>query len=237
MTPPTTPPRLLAVPLAGPAKNTTVRLGDGDTIGRGADCALRLPHASVSRLHARIEWREGVWFVVDAASRNGLHTRGEAVAELRLERRHAVRFGDYPVRIEVESAPSAPAPAPIDEDLDFAVELEGLGGGLVDGEESDGEESNGGDDGFELEDPAEIELDATRVRPRSKERDAVEAPASSLDPRAALLAEARRSKQGLLRGEFTQQPGWVQGLVFFGALALMLGLAYMAFELVRQSRG
>lgn len=41
------------------------------TIGRSAGCNLTVPEARVSRQHARLQWREGRWFVNDLDSANG----------------------------------------------------------------------------------------------------------------------------------------------------------------------
>lgn len=48
-------------------------------IGRSRRCHLALDDASVSRLHARIVWEQGVPYLSDAGSRNGITLGGESV--------------------------------------------------------------------------------------------------------------------------------------------------------------
>ncbi|MDR0219985.1 MAG: FHA domain-containing protein [Lachnospiraceae bacterium] len=51
----------------------------GITIGRGEDCDIRLPHVSVSRLHARIACGGGRYFITDEGSKNGVFVNGQRV--------------------------------------------------------------------------------------------------------------------------------------------------------------
>lgn len=48
-------------------------------IGRSAPCHLIVADPSVSRVHARIFWQEGVPYLTDSGSRNGTTLRGEPV--------------------------------------------------------------------------------------------------------------------------------------------------------------
>ena len=64
------------------------------SLGRGEDCSLRIPHASVSRLHARMSFDGEAWTIVDAGSKNGLHVDGRQVAQARLPDRAWFRLGD-----------------------------------------------------------------------------------------------------------------------------------------------
>lgn len=52
------------------------------TIGRGEECDIALPDRQVSRQHARIEWRESAYFLIDLGSKNGTHLNGQEVSEL-----------------------------------------------------------------------------------------------------------------------------------------------------------
>ncbi len=53
------------------------------TIGRGPDCDIILPDRVVSRRHACIERREGLYFIVDDQSKNGTFVNGEPVLQPR----------------------------------------------------------------------------------------------------------------------------------------------------------
>ena len=52
------------------------------TIGRGDECDIALPDRQVSRLHARIEWREAAYYLLDLGSKNGTHLNGQEVRDL-----------------------------------------------------------------------------------------------------------------------------------------------------------
>ena len=51
------------------------------TIGRGEECDIALPDRQVSRLHARIEWRQDAYHLVDLGSKNGTHLNGMEVRD------------------------------------------------------------------------------------------------------------------------------------------------------------
>lgn len=63
------------------------------TLGRGAECSLRIDHPSVSRLHARLH-HDGDWILEDAGSKNGVHRDGLRVASTRLGDHGWFRLGD-----------------------------------------------------------------------------------------------------------------------------------------------
>ncbi|MFO1540608.1 MAG: FHA domain-containing protein [Chloroflexota bacterium] len=57
-------------------------IGVGDAVllvGRGRDCAVRLPDAGVSRRHGRLAWQQGVLVYTDLGSRNGSLLNGRPV--------------------------------------------------------------------------------------------------------------------------------------------------------------
>ena len=60
----------------------------GGGIGRGAINEIRILDTEVSRQHAMLEHREGVWFVVDSSSANGTFVNGKPV------RTHQLADGD-----------------------------------------------------------------------------------------------------------------------------------------------
>jgi pSer/pThr/pTyr-binding forkhead associated (FHA) protein len=52
---------------------------DEITIGRSADCDVRLPKRQVSRYHARIERHDGGYLLRDLGSKNGTYVNGQEV--------------------------------------------------------------------------------------------------------------------------------------------------------------
>jgi pSer/pThr/pTyr-binding forkhead associated (FHA) protein len=65
------------------------------TIGRGADCQLRLPDERVSTRHCRVSWREDAWWIEDLESTNRTFVNDEQLPA-RPERLHhgdTVRLG------------------------------------------------------------------------------------------------------------------------------------------------
>jgi len=61
-------------PLAGGKPR---QLLDQHLVGRGPECALRLPANYVSTQHALIRWEGRSWEILDRGSRNGTHVNGE----------------------------------------------------------------------------------------------------------------------------------------------------------------
>ncbi|GAC1698733.1 MAG: hypothetical protein NVS9B3_16090 [Gemmatimonadaceae bacterium] len=79
-------------------------------IGRGAHNDIVLPDESVSDAHAKIQRRDGGWFVVDMGSTNGTYVGGRRVAgELLLHGRAELRFGG----IKVAFRPQVDATRPL----------------------------------------------------------------------------------------------------------------------------
>jgi|FLOH01.1.fsa_nt_gi hypothetical protein len=86
-------------------------LADGMTVGRMADCAVRVEDGSISRHHASFEEVGGVLFLVDNGSSNGCFRNGERVS------RCVLRVGDLltlgAVAFDVlgaDASPSVPLP-------------------------------------------------------------------------------------------------------------------------------
>ncbi|HET8724113.1 MAG TPA: sigma 54-interacting transcriptional regulator [Anaeromyxobacteraceae bacterium] len=71
-----------------------VALGDSTTIGRSADCDVRLPDPGLSRVQAVIERRPDGWFLVDRSGR-GTRVGNEDVPEVRLADGTHLAFGSW----------------------------------------------------------------------------------------------------------------------------------------------
>lgn len=230
---------LRIVPLAGPLKGQRLEVPAEARLGRDPACDIRLVHRSVSRRHARIELDGQRWWLVDEGSRNGLFLDKQRSERIELRDGLLIRLGDYPIRIEMAAPPtaqSAPGPGPhadaevIDESIEF-----------LDGMAEDGirlDESDFGDHGLALEDPADIELGRTDLRPVESKGEgagpgaAVPALSDREIQRAAMLRGIERDRSGLLRGDLSQYPGWVQAAVWIGVIGIGGALAVGAALLV-----
>lgn len=62
-------------------------------IGKSGECEIRLSEPTVSRLHAVISCEEGVFFVTDQHSTNGLWVNGQKVQRLAINDGDELRFG------------------------------------------------------------------------------------------------------------------------------------------------
>jgi len=68
------------------------------TVGRSAECDLTLSESrSVSRIHADISLRDGVWHLRDRRSRNGTWVGAQRVTHTRLDPKVPVRLGELDV--------------------------------------------------------------------------------------------------------------------------------------------
>src|SRR5690349_18290495 len=85
--------------LSGPEIGRTIEVQDGATIGRAVEAGVQLRDASVSRHHAKLELREGLWRIVDAGSRNGITFRGERVTDAALADGDEFQVGEVLLRI------------------------------------------------------------------------------------------------------------------------------------------
>jgi hypothetical protein len=78
-----------------------VRLTDGaTTIGRAAECEVRLADTSVSRRHAEVRGAGDGWVVVDLGSTNGTKVNGGIVQERRLKDGDTISVGDTHLKFE-----------------------------------------------------------------------------------------------------------------------------------------
>jgi hypothetical protein len=101
----TTPPAFTLSNLSGPG--AVNRLEVPATIGRAAECDVRIDRPSVSRKHARIAWLRNRFVIADLNSSNGTLVNGAAVSQTALEAGDVVTVGDFPQRFapEISSVP------------------------------------------------------------------------------------------------------------------------------------
>jgi len=70
-------------------------------LGRDPACDVVLADGSVSRKHARLEQRDGQWFVVDQGSANGTFIDSVRATDTAMRNGQEIRFGAVSFRIEV----------------------------------------------------------------------------------------------------------------------------------------
>ncbi len=90
------------------------------TVGRLPESDIAFdPRADIdaSGRHAEIRREQGIWYVVDAGSRNGTWLRGERVARAPLRVGDEVEFGRGGPRLHVEVAGAGPAPNALPADV------------------------------------------------------------------------------------------------------------------------
>jgi class 3 adenylate cyclase len=73
----------LIVRVSGEEGERSVEIGSEADVGRGGDCTVVVTHSSVSRRHAEIRKRDGVYTVVDLESLNGTFLNGQRVLSAR----------------------------------------------------------------------------------------------------------------------------------------------------------
>lgn len=67
-----------------PARSFLLHSGSQYVLGRDSSCEFHLDDPRVSRRHAAFSFRDGHWYCVDIASKNGLRVDGHAVHDCRL---------------------------------------------------------------------------------------------------------------------------------------------------------
>lgn len=68
--------------------------GEDFSIGRSRDNDLQLADKKISRLHTRIRYSQGSWFIQDQNSRLGTDVNGKMVAATRLQSGDRIKIGD-----------------------------------------------------------------------------------------------------------------------------------------------
>lgn len=114
-----------------PTQPTSAQFGpEGGTIGRASSNTLVLddPDRTVSRVHARVIWRDGRHFIVDQGS-NPLQCDGRAPGrgvEVELRGGERLTIGSFELLVQALAAPATVAAAPGEGDDPFAHLLDGL---------------------------------------------------------------------------------------------------------------
>jgi len=81
--------------LGGPDAGRKYEIDGGRLIvGRGDECDIRINEGSISRHHAALECVDGVWFVEDLGSANGVFIAGAQVARTEIAGRTTIQFGN-----------------------------------------------------------------------------------------------------------------------------------------------
>jgi FHA domain len=70
------------------------------SIGRHHSCDIRLTNPRVSRRHARLVFRDGVWIVHDLGSTNGTVVNGVTIGRCRIHPGDELAFGGERVRVD-----------------------------------------------------------------------------------------------------------------------------------------
>ena len=87
--------RLTAIDRVDQIPTEYALLKDEISLGRGEENDIVIPHPSVSRAHARLARRDGIWEVTDLNSTNGSYVNQHQVqGSVRATNGSEVRFGD-----------------------------------------------------------------------------------------------------------------------------------------------
>ncbi len=86
---------------------------DQTVVGRDPSCEIVVADGSVSRRHARLEQRGGIWWVVDQGSANGTYLNSLRIAEQALKNGQELRFGALAFRVDLKEDPEATVATPI----------------------------------------------------------------------------------------------------------------------------
>ncbi|MCU0722235.1 MAG: FHA domain-containing protein, partial [Planctomycetes bacterium] len=106
--PPPDPPTLRSQIVCFPLNPLDLSPGESYHIGRAPDNDVILPVGMVSRKHARIEWRDTGFFILDLESHNGTFVNGNRIQDHHLANGDQVKIGPY--LLEFYSAPAGASP-------------------------------------------------------------------------------------------------------------------------------
>ncbi len=101
---------LRLVPVSGQAIDA---VKDQTVVGRDPSCEIVVADGSVSRRHARLELRSGIWWVVDQGSANGTYLNSLRIAEQALKNGQELRFGALAFRVDLKEDPEATVATPV----------------------------------------------------------------------------------------------------------------------------
>lgn len=236
--------------LSGPDLGKSVEVRAGATLGRSPECTVHVRDASVSRVHARIEFDADRFRVVDAGSRNGITRGGKRESSIELADGDEFALGEVLLRFR-RAAPTQAAPSlatasstDVQQALDGRVAAASRADRGASGDvELEGEWS---------EAPASPLAQTTARRAPAAPR-AVPAPQTAafsppaVDParrattplRSGVLVQRARApeRSGLFAADLAQLPWWLRGLLFAGAFALAAVLFVLAFQGTRLLKG
>lgn len=126
------------VAVDGPLRGKVFEITELASIGRGDSCAVRLEGRHVSRIHARLERRDGAMVLKDNGSRNGVFVNGGLVKEQALRADDVVEIGEHALVFEPtgdpEKLPRARAVESLEDPFaagDVDPRLVGLGAALA----------------------------------------------------------------------------------------------------------
>jgi len=92
----------------GPAKGKAYPVSDGTTIGRSPDNQVYIPDERLSREHARIEFRDGSYWLKDLGSKNGVTVNATRVSDQQqLHDGDAVQLGSSTLVLQIERSSEA----------------------------------------------------------------------------------------------------------------------------------
>jgi len=95
-------------------KSLRIPLADTEqTIGRDPENSISIEYSKISRRHARILARRGVWEIEDLKSTNGVYVNEERITRAPLTHGDIVRIGPLQFRYALEEAPASHADSPL----------------------------------------------------------------------------------------------------------------------------
>lgn len=77
--------------------------GEGVTVGRSSSCGLTLHEPQASKLHLRIEWRDGAYRATDLGSHHGTQVNGQTLEDRALVHLDHLTIGDTVIIFECEA--------------------------------------------------------------------------------------------------------------------------------------
>ncbi|HUY11211.1 MAG TPA: FHA domain-containing protein, partial [Candidatus Dormibacteraeota bacterium] len=95
------PPRYFLHMLRGAPAYGIFAIGENTIVGRSESADVFLLDPGISRVHARIEIRDGVATISDCGSTNGSFVNGERIERCELRDGDRLSFGDTELRVEI----------------------------------------------------------------------------------------------------------------------------------------